>query len=125
MNTPTSSPTANPTAATAATAATAPAAPRPSLGRELRVFLADDHQIVREGLKTLINAQPDMRVVGEASDGKAAFDRIKQLQPPATEGVDIVVMDVSMPQWNGAETTTQVKRAFSGDQDTRPVDARG
>jgi len=75
-----------------------------------RLPLADDHQGRCVGAGWVIRAT-GMRVVGEASDGKAAFDRIRQLQP-LEPSVDIVVMDVSMPQWNGAETTVQVKRAL-------------
>jgi two-component system response regulator NreC len=73
---------------------------------ELRVFLADDHAVVRDGLKTLINAQPDLSVVGEAEDGATAVERIRALQP------DVVVMDVSMPHGNGAETTAKVISQF-------------
>jgi len=70
---------------------------------KLRVFVADDHQIVREGLKALINAQPDMEVVGEAEDGGAAWLLAKRLLP------DVVVMDVSMPGMNGAEATARLR----------------
>ena len=69
---------------------------------KLRVVVADDHQIVREGLKTLINAQPDMQVVGEAEDGRAAWALAKRLLP------DVVLMDVSMPEMNGAEATMRL-----------------
>jgi two-component system, NarL family, response regulator NreC len=58
---------------------------------KLRILLADDHEIVRDGLKMLINAQPDMEVVAEASEGGAAVERATQANP------DVVVMDVSMP----------------------------
>lgn len=78
----------------------------------LRIFLADDHTIVRDGLKTLINAQPDMSVIGEADDGKMAWERLRTLQPPQGVGVDVVVMDVSMPNWNGAEATARVKESW-------------
>ena len=63
---------------------------------KLRIFLADDHAIVREGLKALVNAQPDMEVIGEAADGRAAWEQAKACQP------DIVVMDLSMPnvEWS-------------------------
>lgn len=74
--------------------------------RKLRVVLAEDHSMVREGLKSLVNAQPDMEVVGEAADGKIAWERVRDLQP------DVVVMDVSMPEWNGAEATQRIKLSW-------------
>jgi DNA-binding NarL/FixJ family response regulator len=72
---------------------------------KLRVFLADDHAVVREGLKALINAQPGMEVIGEAADGQAALDAATQLQP------DVVVMDISMPGLSGAKATERLKQA--------------
>ncbi|MDT7687768.1 MAG: hypothetical protein QOE46_527 [Acidobacteriota bacterium] len=71
---------------------------------KLRVFLADDHMVVREGLKALINAQPDMHVVGEADNGSAAW------KAACTLGPDVVVMDVSMPEMSGAEATARLRR---------------
>ena len=71
---------------------------------KLRIFLADDHMVVREGLKSLVNAQPDMHVVGEAEDGGAALRSACELVP------DVVVMDVSMPEMSGAEATAQLRR---------------
>jgi DNA-binding NarL/FixJ family response regulator len=71
---------------------------------KLRVFLADDHMVVRMGLKTLVDAQPDMHVVGEADNGTAAWQRAKALLP------DVVVMDVSMPEMSGAQATERLKR---------------
>lgn len=73
---------------------------------KLRVFLTDDHPIVREGLRTLVNAQSDMEVVGEASDGSEALDRVPETQP------DIVVMDVSMPRLNGVQATQHLRHSF-------------
>jgi DNA-binding NarL/FixJ family response regulator len=70
----------------------------------LRIFLADDHAVVREGLKALINAQRDMRVIGEASDGRVAFEEARDCQP------DVVVMYISMPNMNGMQATAQLKR---------------
>ncbi|MET0645771.1 MAG: response regulator transcription factor [Pyrinomonadaceae bacterium] len=70
---------------------------------KLRVFLADDHMVVREGLKSLVNAQPDMHVVGEAAGGEAAWRAACELGP------DVVVMDVSMPDMGGAEATERLK----------------
>jgi DNA-binding NarL/FixJ family response regulator len=71
---------------------------------KLRIFLADDHAVVRAGLKALINAREDMEVVGEAEDGRAACREAEGLQP------DVAIIDVSMPEWNGAQTTEQLKR---------------
>lgn len=69
----------------------------------LRVFLADDHSVVRAGLKMLIEAQADMEVVGEADDGEEACRMVRDLKP------DVVVMDVSMPKLNGARATERIK----------------
>jgi two-component system response regulator NreC len=69
---------------------------------KLHILLADDHAVVREGLKTLINAQPDMVVIGEASDGQAVCEQAHDRQP------DLVIMDISMPKLNGAQATTRI-----------------
>src|SRR5690349_18012382 len=71
---------------------------------KLRIFLDDDHMVVREGLKTLITAQPDMIVIGEADDGATAWQQVRDCQP------DVVIMDISMPIMNGIETTAQLKQ---------------
>lgn len=71
---------------------------------KLRIVLAEDHETVREGLKMIISAQPDMEVVGEASDGRAAVVCAQELAP------DIIVMDVSMPHLNGLKATEKVKQ---------------
>ena len=76
--------------------------------RTLRIVLADDHAVVREGLKSLINAQTDMSVVGEAADGEAACLTAKALSP------DVLVMDLSMPLLGGAEATARVRRECPG-----------
>jgi DNA-binding NarL/FixJ family response regulator len=75
---------------------------------ELRIFIADDHAIVREGLKALVNAEPGMRVVGEAADGREAYRGIVQLRP------DVAVMDISMPGWSGSEATSRLRRDCPG-----------
>jgi len=69
---------------------------------KLRIFLADDHAVVREGLKALINAQDGMEVVGEAGDGRTACVKAAEVRP------DVVVMDVSMPDMNGLEATREL-----------------
>ena len=71
---------------------------------KLKILLADDHQVLRDGLKMLINAQADMEVVGEAGDGLAACRQAKDSAP------DVAVVDVSMPQMGGARATERIKR---------------
>jgi DNA-binding NarL/FixJ family response regulator len=71
---------------------------------KLRVFLADDHAVVREGLKALVNAHPGMAIVGEAADGRTACELVEQLRP------DVAVLDVSMPEMNGSQATERVRR---------------
>jgi DNA-binding NarL/FixJ family response regulator len=73
---------------------------------KLRIFLAEDHSMVREGLKLLVNSQPDMEVVGEAGDGRIALQKVSEILP------DVVVMDISMPELGGAAATEQLKRHF-------------
>ena len=67
--------------------------------------MADDHVLVREGIKLLIDAQPDMQVVGEASDGESAWRSVRELSP------DVAVLDVSMPGLNGAQTAERLRTA--------------
>lgn len=71
--------------------------------KKLQIFIADDHAILRQGLRMVLNAQADMEVVGEANDGGEAVQRVLQLRP------DVVVMDVSMDQVNGYEATLKIK----------------
>jgi DNA-binding NarL/FixJ family response regulator len=75
---------------------------------KLGILLADDHEMVREGLRMLINVQRDMEVVGEAGDGCVAVSLAQQLQP------DVVVMDVSMPELNGLKATSQLRMLCPG-----------
>lgn len=71
---------------------------------KLRILIADDHALLRDGLKALVNRQPDMEVVGDAENGRIVLEQAKKLQP------DIVLMDISMPELNGAQATRQLKR---------------
>jgi DNA-binding NarL/FixJ family response regulator len=71
----------------------------------IRVLLIDDHAVVREGLRALINAQTGIEVVGEASDGRSALPLAATLRP------DVAIVDISMPGMKGAETTEELKRA--------------
>jgi DNA-binding NarL/FixJ family response regulator len=71
--------------------------------KKLRIVLADDHQVVRDGLRLLIDGQPDMRVVGEAANGKDLLRQARELTP------DVVVMDLSMPEINGLQATERLR----------------
>ncbi len=71
---------------------------------KIRVLLADDHTILRAGLRMMLNAQPDIEVVGEASDGKQAIAEAQRLEP------DVILMDITMPECNGIEATRQIKQ---------------
>jgi DNA-binding NarL/FixJ family response regulator len=70
----------------------------------MRILIVDDHGIVREGLKSLIEKQSEMKVIGEAMDGNKAIQLTKKLSP------DVVIMDVSMPNLNGVEATKYILR---------------
>ena len=71
--------------------------------KTLKVLIADDHKMVREGLRLLIDSQPDMRVVGEAANGREVLLQARALKP------DVVVMDLSMPELNGLQATEQLQ----------------
>ncbi len=74
--------------------------------KKLRILLADDHKMVRDGLRLLIDGQRDMREVGEAANGKQAVQEARALKP------DVVVMDLSMPELNGLQATERLKAGW-------------
>ena len=69
---------------------------------QVRIFLADDHTVMRAGIRLVLERQPDLHVVGEASDGRETVNAIERLHP------DVVVMDIAMPNLNGIEATRQI-----------------
>ncbi len=71
----------------------------------LRILVADDHEIVRGGLRALLESRPDWEVCGEATNGREAVQKTKQLKP------DVVVLDITMPELNGLEATRQIVKA--------------
>lgn len=70
---------------------------------KIRVLIADDHSIVREGVRMILNSQDDLQVVGEASTGREALEAARRLKPR------VVVMDISMPDMNGIEATKKIR----------------
>ncbi len=73
---------------------------------KIRIIIADDHDVVREGTRTLLERESDMQVVGEASNGEEAIKLIEKLSP------DVVILDISMPKLSGIEVTRQIKPRF-------------
>ena len=73
---------------------------------KIRVLLADDQDIIRTGLTIILNHQPDMEVVGQAANGRAAVEAAKRLRP------DVILMDLKMPDLNGIQATRQIVAAL-------------
>ncbi|HKI70923.1 MAG TPA: response regulator transcription factor, partial [Verrucomicrobiae bacterium] len=76
--------------------------------QKITVILADDHTVVRQGLRALLDAEEDMQVVGEADNGRQAVQIAQRLRP------DVVVMDIGMPSLNGLEATRQITKESPG-----------
>lgn len=73
-----------------------------------RVLLAEDHRILREGLRAILHSQPDLTLVGEAEDGREAINRARELRP------DLVILDLSMPRLDGLSALSEIKRVAPG-----------
>ena len=89
-----------------ALAAAAP--PSATTTTKIRVLLADDHEILRQGLAGLLEEEPDMEVIGQASDGQMAVELALRTKP------DVIVMDVTMPRLNGVEATRRITAELPG-----------
>ena len=76
--------------------------------KPITVLLAEDHQIVREGFRSLLKHEPDIEVVGEAANGRQAVQLTRKLRP------DVVMMDIAMPLLNGLEATRQIRKDLPG-----------
>jgi DNA-binding NarL/FixJ family response regulator len=74
--------------------------------KNIKVVIADDHTILRQGIKSLLDSQEGIEVVGEAKDGREAIRIIEELLP------DVVLMDIAMPGLNGLEATRRIKKKF-------------
>jgi len=73
---------------------------------KIRIILAEDHVVVREGIRKLIQGEDDMEVVGEAGDGEEAIELVSRVEP------DVVLMDIAMPKVNGIEATRRIKESY-------------
>jgi DNA-binding NarL/FixJ family response regulator len=76
----------------------------------ITVFLADDHAVVRDGLRVLLEAQPDIRVIGDAADGRETVRQVTRLCP------EVVVLDIAMPELNGIEAAREIAQACPSTQ---------
>src|SRR5438270_9582152 len=81
-------------------------------GRKMpvRILIVDDHEVVRQGLRTILNARPEWEIVGEGENGREALDLAKELQP------DVIILDITMPVMSGLEATQELEKASPGNR---------
>ncbi len=72
----------------------------------MKAFLIDDHAILREGLKLILNQVNDLKIIGEAGDGKTALEKIEELKP------NLVLLDISLPEMNGVEVARNIRKNY-------------
>ena len=82
--------------------------------KPIRILLVEDQTLMRQGLKTLLDLEPGLKVVGEAPEGESAVHLALQLRP------DVILMDVQMPRMNGVEATGAICRAWPAAKDDHP-----
>jgi DNA-binding NarL/FixJ family response regulator len=76
------------------------------LNNKSRIVIAEDHTILREGLRSLLSSSPDFEIIGEAEDGRMAIQCVEKCKP------DLILMDLSMPRMNGMEAISEIKKRF-------------
>src|SRR6516165_2101530 len=75
--------------------------------RLIRILAVDDHPLLRDGIATLVNAEPDMKLVAEASNGREAIDQFRLHRP------DVTLMDLQMPEFNGIEAIERIQQEYA------------
>ncbi|MGH9354981.1 MAG: response regulator, partial [Terriglobia bacterium] len=84
-----------------------PAAAAGPHSQKIRILLADDHELVRRGLRAILAVDPRYEICGEASNGREAIEKARQLEP------DLVILDISMPELNGLEAAREIKKSVT------------
>ena len=80
---------------------------------KIRILVVDDHKIIRDGIKSMLQNQKNFIIVGEATNGKEALEALKKLE------VDLVIMDINMPQMSGVECTAKITELYKNKIDDR------